>query len=247
MPDYGQGFEERIIPLTQSEIARQAGANGSATQARLAKERQSRVLALHHAGIGAEEIAKQLGVSERTIWRDLRANADVLRDVTAVIESLNLDSDDALRALSLTHDADIRDIMSPDGTLKHPSAWPSIWRQGIAGDVKIEPNMVRSTDGENASWEQQGHKVTVTVKAADRIKVLELAMRHKAVDALAAVKQDVTHDIGERVAETLRGALTRAASVRAEVGEVTPQDVVKALPNNSDGTVIEVHPVESTE
>lgn len=228
----------RFFP-TPRDAAQKAAQASAAARTKIATERQSKVLTLIAMGIRPATIARQLGVSERTVQRDLRERAADLASLEVVIESLDLDASDTLRTLTAMHDADLADLYHDVdrcpaececqsnrdlvGALLPVRRWPMIWRRGLAAEVKIEPHMVRSQDGGNESWDRVGDKVTV--KVLDRLKVLELAMRHKDVDALASQKQDVS--VSVTVTPDEQREMAQAARRRAKVIDVTPtQDVV---------------------
>lgn len=112
-----------------------------------------------------------------------RAFAACLIDATEIHEYLS----DALRA-------DMRDIRNDDGSFKPQGEWPEIWgRMMEAGDCEIETASIRSHDGEDGpdehGWEETGTVVTkVKLKFSSRVKLLELAMRHKGVNAMVEQK-----------------------------------------------------------
>lgn len=249
--------------LLPSESGKLAASRSAAARSLIADERQRRVLVLAAAGLNKYEIARQVGVNERTIRRDLIEHAGALKDVSIILESLDLDAGDILRTLTGMHDADLADLYHdrdrcPPGCACHKDEsliaqlrpikdWPVIWRRGLAGEVKVEPAMVRSRDGSNESWDKVGDKITV--KVLDRLKVLELAMRHKAVDAMAAQKQDVSSTVHVEISERQRAALSRGRAALERIDAPAPGDTttgsgLPAAPEPS--AVIDAQVVDST-
>lgn len=147
---------------------------------------------MHLAGIPNQEIADKLGVTIRTVFRALADSEDERITLETLIEECGVDSMDAHIKLSKMFDADLKDIFNDDWSLKPLKQWPEIWRTGLAGELKIEDIMVRSEDGGNSSWDVSAGK-KVTLKRADAIKVIELLMRHKSVDAIAQPKNGDTN------------------------------------------------------
>jgi hypothetical protein len=108
------------------------------------------------------------------------------------------------------------DIENDDGTFKPLSEWPEIWqRMKEKGDVEVETESVRSHDGEDTEgrggWESSGKTVRkVKIAFASKVKLIELAMKHKAVDAMVQQKQGDTHlHLHAEVTSRLQGALSR--------------------------------------
>ena len=127
---------------------------------------------------------------------------------------------DALRA-------DMRDIRNDDGSFKPQSEWPDIWgRMMEAGDVEVEYASERSHDGATkdkaGGWDVKGQVQKVKLKFASRVKLMELAMKHKGVDAMVQQKQG---DVNVVVVTAERAREVSAAKKRLE--RVIP---VSALP-----------------
>lgn len=115
------------------------------------------------------------------------ALANGLIDATEIHEYLT----DAIRS-------DWTDIENNDGTFKPISEWPDIWRRmKEAGDIEVEYQSTRSHDGEDkdglGGWDRDGIVKKVKIKFASRVKLIELAMRHKGVDAMVQQKQGDTN------------------------------------------------------
>ena len=128
-----------------------------------------------------------------------------LIDATEIHEYLT----DAIRAR-------MSDIRNDDHTFKPRSQWPDIWdRLEEAGDVEVEYESVRSHDGEDTEgrggWETGGVVRKVKFKFASRTKLLELAMKHKGVDAMVQQKAggDVHLHLHAEITSRLQGALAR--------------------------------------
>jgi len=90
--------------------------------------------------------------------------------------------------------ADMRDIRNDDGSFRPQSEWPEIWgRMMEAGDVEVEYMSERSHDGETkdqeGGWDRVGTVQKVKLKFSSKTKLLELAMKHKAVNAMVEPKQ----------------------------------------------------------
>lgn len=119
--------------------------------------------------------------------------------------------------------ADWCDIENDDGTFKPISEWPLIWRQmKEAGDIEVEYEATRSHDGQDAQglggWDRDGLVRKVKIKFASRVKLIELAMKHKGVDALAVERQQVDINVTAEITAKLQGALRRKALI-----DVTPE------------------------
>ena len=123
--------------------------------------------------------------------------------------------------------ADMRDIRNEDGSYKPQSEWPPIWgRMMEAGDCEIEYESVRSYDGEDTEgrggWETGGVVRKVKLKFSSRAKLLELAMRHKGVNAMAEQKQG---DINIVVVTAEKARQVAAAKKRlAKVIDIKPEE-----------------------
>ena len=94
--------------------------------------------------------------------------------------------------------ADMRDIRNNDGSFKPQSEWPEIWgRMMEAGDCEIETLSERSHDGSTkykaGGWDVAGTVTKVKLKFSSRVKMIELAMKHKAVNAMVEQKAGDTN------------------------------------------------------
>ena len=202
----------------------QAAQLGSAARTKVAELRREHVVALHVGGLSIAQIAKQLGVGWRTIYRDLIELEDVRVRVQEMFEDAGVDSTDAHIKLSRMFDADLSDIFNEDWSLKPLKEWPEVWRTGLAGELKIEDIMVRSEDGGQSSWDVSPGK-KVSLKRADALKVIELLMKHKAVDAMVAQKAGDTNINVTVTAQQQR--LSRARHRLERVIDVAPEEGVK--------------------
>jgi len=153
-------------------------------------------------------VAEALNEAQEILANHALANG--LIDATEIHEYLT----DAIRAR-------MSDIRNDDHTFKPRSEWPEIWdRMEEAGDVDVEYEKVRSHDGEDTEglggWET-GSKVVVKVKLkfASRVKLLELAMKHKAVNAMVEQKSggDLHLHVHSEITAKLQGALQREAKL----------------------------------
>lgn len=163
-------------------------------------------------GMEVGDIARALNVSLRTVQRDVSELEPGAAKVAEIIEDAGLDADDIHITLSKMHDADISDIMEFSPCLEHakdtpcactptegrtwtgyyiaPHRWPAIWRQGLAGKVKVTP--VAIPDGERTpGGDLIGYKVEIERESL--LKILDLSARLKAVDALQQQKSGDTN------------------------------------------------------
>lgn len=124
--------------------------------------------------------------------------------------------------------ADMRDIQNEDGSFKPRSEWPSIWgRMQEAGDVEVMTEYERSDDGatndKRGGWDASGTVTKVKLKFLSRVKLLELAMKHKGVNAMVDQKGPELHlHLHEAITQRLQGALKRQARLvegKVEEGE----------------------------
>ena len=111
--------------------------------------------------------------------------------------------------------ANFSDIRNDDGSFKPLSEWPPIWQQMVeSGDVEIEYSSVRSHDGEDkdqaGGWDRVGKILKVKYKFGSKVKFIELAMKHKGVNAMVQEKQgDVHLHLHAEIVKNLQGALAR--------------------------------------
>lgn len=123
--------------------------------------------------------------------------------------------------------ADMRDIRNDDGSFKPQNEWPPIWGQMMeAGDCEIEKLFERSQDGEEkgkrGGWDQIGTVTKVKLKFGSKVKYLELAMKHKGVNAMVQEKTgDVHLHLQAEITEKLQAAMRRK------------ERVIEAIPQNT--------------
>lgn len=154
---------------------------------------------------------------ERIITPEIWAEFERLRSqlVEHTISAGLIDAQEIHEYLTDAIRADWCDIENDDGTFRPISEWPLIWRQmKEAGDVEVEFEAHRSHDGEDAQglggWDRDGMVRKVKVKFASRIKLIELAMKHKGVDAMVKEqKGDVHLHVHAEVTQRLNSALAR--------------------------------------
>ena len=96
-----------------------------------------------------------------------------------------VDADYVLRRLVDIDQMDVIDILEEDGSFKHISLWPKIWRQYLAG-----LDMVEEISGHGESREQTGW--LKKIKWPDKVKNLELLGKHVNVQAWRE-KQVIDH------------------------------------------------------
>jgi hypothetical protein len=117
------------------------------------------------------------------------------------------------------------DIRNDDHTFKPRSEWPEIWdRLEESGEVEVTYEKVRSHDGEDkegiGGWETTGRVVEkVKLKFSSKVKLVELLMKHKAVDAM--VKQ------GDRPLSPGEREITIRWGAASDVIDVTPPKELK--------------------
>jgi len=125
------------------------------------------------------------------------------------VELLEQFTDELRGELSELYDYSV----NPAGELRPIKDWPLWARQGGV-EVIDEPNLVHSTDGGGSSWDVQGRKITVKLSPGHRAKIKELAMKHKAVDAMVQQKAGDTHNhlhMHAEIVKNLQGAKAREA------------------------------------
>ncbi len=123
--------------------------------------------------------------------------------------------------------AQLSDIMNDDFSYKPLSEWPVIWQRMYEnGDVSVETEYQRSSDGKDGEkrggWDPRS-KVTITrVKFSPRVKFIELAMKHKGVNAMVQEKSGDLHlHIHESITAKLQSAIKRKEAIE-EARNITP-------------------------
>lgn len=143
----------------------------------------------------------------------------------AIEESL-IDAHEIHQYLTSAIRADISDILNDDHSYKPISEWPLIWRQLYeGGDIDVQFASERSHDDEDrdgaGGWDHVGKVVKVKLRFTSKAKLLELAMKHKGIDAFARPAEEPERNLG---AITIRWE-TKEDQQR-EMRDITP----KALP-----------------
>ena len=219
-------------PAASSGLADSVGRQISgAVRLRRANARRAEVLALLIAGMSRAEIGRRLGVSPRTVAGDLAMLQDERIQVADIIEDAGLDADDVHITLSKMHDADLADIVEnpsdPIEELRYKpiGQWPDIWRQGLAGKVKVTP--VTLPEGERTpGGDSVGYKVEVERESL--LKILELAAKLRAVDALV---QQKAGDVNVLVVTADRARQVQSA--RKRLGKVIDLPAVPQVTDTS--------------
>lgn len=96
---------------------------------------------------------------------------------------------------------DLAELYDENDQLRPVKDWPLWARQGGV-EIIDEPNMVHSKDGGGSSWDQQGRKKIV--RFTNRSKTRELAMKHKAVNAMVQANTNIDVNIAVVTAEQAR-------------------------------------------
>ena len=191
------------------------------------------------------EIAKRLGVTERAVYMSLRRSQPAQQIIHEELQREAVDSDVILTRLSDMFNADIGDIIEPAeipclkcvgipddelpvcdqcsgsrfvdnpriGCYKPITEWPVTWRRMLSS-AEVKELFEHSRDGEGASWDKIGD--LVKIKFVDPLKLIELAMQHKRVDAkvnpndkLAGAVGDLASSIDQAIAEGRQRAARR--------------------------------------
>lgn len=165
--------------------------------------RESKYVAARINGATKQDAAKAAGFS---VWlarnpsqmietEEMRAQIETLTaELTeSTIQAGLIDATEIHEYLSDALRADSADIKNDDHSYKPLSDWPEIWRRMVeGGDVDVEYASERSHDGEDkdgaGGWDRTGTIVKVKFKFASKVKLLELAMRHKGVNAMVEQK-----------------------------------------------------------
>lgn len=127
----------------------------------------------------------------------LLANASVAQRVAQLMkersERVLIDADWVLRHNAAIVQADITDILEPDGRFKSPHDWPQIWRQIVSSfDIK------RLIDAKDAGNEDKAEVLEqeMKVRFVDKLKALELLGKHNDIAAYAERhKHEHSHDL----------------------------------------------------
>lgn len=162
--------------------------------------------------------------------RELADVEALVEEATAALAEIRfeeclIDAHEIHEYLTAAIRADWADIENDDGTFKPISEWPPIWRQmKEAGDVEVEYESHRSHDGEDrdgrGGWDSDGIVRKVKLKFTSRVKLIELAMKHKAVDAIVQPHTDVNLNVNitatEQRLERAKLRMQRVIDVKAK-------------------------------
>lgn len=199
--------------------------------------REARYVSARINGRNRYEAAKEAGFSE---WlarvATVKIETDEMREQIAVLQqelvehTITAGLIDASEIHEYLTDAlrcRMSDIRNDDHSFKPRSEWPEIWdRLEEGGEVDVEYEKVRSHDGKDTEgiggWETGGIVRKVKFKFASKVKLLELAMKHKGVDAMAVEKQSLDVNIHAEITAKLQSALKRQALM---VGDVSATDI----------------------
>lgn len=147
--------------------------------------------------------------------------------VANTIEEGLIDATEIHEYLSEALRARISDIQNDDFTFKPLNEWPDIWqRMYEAGDVSVEKLYDRSNDGatkdKRGGWDETGTVTQIKLKFSSRVKMLELAMKHRGVNAMVQEKTGDTHiHLHAEITAKLQSALARKSQL-PEARNVTP-------------------------
>lgn len=151
-------------------------------RARAAKERQRLVLALHLQDLTNDQIAEQLSVSVRTVYRDLTEIEDERIRIQQILSDVGANTNDLHMSLTREMDADIKDLFDDEGNLRKVSEWPRVWRQGLITGVDVERESVESEAGVTVRTQVK------KLRIESRTKVKELLAKLRPVDALVTAQ-----------------------------------------------------------
>jgi len=210
--------------------------------------RDQSIIALRAMGLTVKQIAARLKLSDRAVYMALRRVQPAQEVIVDELKRDPVTAELILTRLSDMFNADIGDIIEPrlvecapcssqaevfcclkcrdTGEMANPKAgsyrpihdWPAVWRRMLSGS-EIKELFEHSKDGEGASWDKIGE--LVKIKFIDPLKLLELAMRHKGVDAM--VKQGDTNIVIITPEQQRQARLKRAQQRLNEAINVTPE------------------------
>ncbi|MEW8026722.1 MAG: terminase small subunit [Candidatus Thiodiazotropha sp.] len=147
-------------------------------------QKQQFVLELIKHKFNATKAAIEAGYSEKSA----RSKASQLLTIVNIQEAISeqveelqertkTDAEYLLTILKEDVEADIADLFEENGDLKPIEEWPMPFRRGLVSGLKVE---VARTRGDNKGDEIIQVK---DVRLADRIRLIELLGKHKAVNA----------------------------------------------------------------
>lgn len=130
------------------------------------------------AAIRAGYSTRGADVAGVRLLANARVTALLTERMRARSEKTAIDAEWVLRRLAIEADADIADIYDEQGNLKHPSAWPEVWRRGLV--VGVETFQVPTGKDEDG---KPVYAPVRKVRLTDRIKQVELIGKHIGVNA----------------------------------------------------------------
>lgn len=167
--------------------------------------------------------------SERWITPEMRAEVERIKATLTETarEKMLADAGEVHEFLSDAFRARMSDIRNDDHTFKPRSEWPEIWdRLEESGEVEVTYESERSHDGEDTDglggWEKTGRTVEkVKLKFSSRVKLVELLMRHKGVNAMAAQDQNININLTvtaeeQRKMDAIERRRSKVIDVKAE-------------------------------
>ena len=199
--------------------------------------RQTQFVAEYLVDLNASQAARRVGYSPKTsysIGQELLKKPDIAQAIEAAkaerLARTQTNADEILTHLTSGIRAKISDIRNDDGTFRPISEWPDIWQQlSNGGDVDIEELSERSHDyiqaGDSKAWDKVGTVTKVKHRFADRARLIELAMRHTQVNALALPKEEHQH---VHIHIEVESRLQRARELAAQIADA---DTIEARPS----------------
>ena len=169
--------------------------------------KQSAFVAEYLIDLNATQAAIRAGYSARSAGRNadrMMKNDEIKKAIQDAqqqrSERVEVDADYVLRRLVEIDQMDVLDILEEDGSFKHISHWPKIWRQYLAGLDIVEEFSGAGSDKVQTGWIKK-------IKWPDKVKNLELLGRHVNVQAF---KDQLSVDANVGLSDRLRAARERS-------------------------------------
>lgn len=150
------------------------------------------------AAIRAGYSQKGASVTATRLLADDRIQKRVKYLSEEVKKSVKIDAEWVLQQLVMMVQADLTQIMDPQGNFLDPSDWPEDVKAIIAG---FESNHIMDKDGNT------GGMLISKVKRTDRLRALELLGKHKGIQAF---REQVEVDAGENMVNAILRGRKRA-------------------------------------
>ena len=191
------------------------------------------------ARLAGKTVVESLAIAGLPAWlrtRELKEVEDLVVECALLAEKHAVECGlvDAIELHEFLTDA-IRaqrsDIQNDDLSYKPMSEWPAIWQQMAEdGYVDIRYESQRSHDGKTedlpGGWDKTGRRIeSVSFKFGAKAKWVELAMKHKAVDAMVQQGDKLGAGLSD-LAGAINQRLTRALERESKMIDVTPAPVV---------------------